>query len=177
MSNDFLVGQIVRVRKEYVRRDKDLFYKVSTIQNSLHILTEKDIKRGYYFTNIGSFDLLQCEVVSDEFQYYQSCTSVSGYDQSLLGAVTKPISLLKYFRIVPTSATDVITTYIYIQDKLTRVTGDVYDGSLYWTGLNSEQYRTKLKTTKDGYVIGRDVLIGRLSNKKKRLCFNLNKGK
>lgn len=173
MSNDFLVGQIVGVREPH----KSIYTHKRFNGNTVHVLTPKDLSRGYYYTSVGSVDLSFCEVVSDYIQYYNSRTSLSEYDQSLLGAVTKPISLLKYFRIAATSATDVITTYIYIQDKLTKITGDVYDGSLYWMGLNSEQYRTKLKTTKDGYVVGRDVLIGRLSTKKKRLCFNLKRGK
>ena len=113
MSKHFLVGQIVKASEGYVQQyHKNFWDKRVVVQNSVHVLTKKDINRGYYFTNIGSFDLLQCEVVSDEFQYYRSCTPVSGYDQSLLGSVTKPISMMKYFRVATTNRNDIITTYI-----------------------------------------------------------------
>lgn len=177
MNNEFLVGQIVRADEDYAKVCGTCYDKSRVLQNSTHVLTEKDIERGYYFTNIGSFDLSQCEVVDDHLQYYRTCTRASGYDHSLLGAVTKPISMLKYFRIATINRTEVITTYIFIQDRLTKVTGDVYDGSLYWMGMSNDQYRTKLRTTKEGYVVGRDVLISMLSSKQKRLCFNLNKEK
>lgn len=178
MSKHFLVGQIVKASEEYVQQyHKGFWYKRLVAQNSPHVLTKKDINRGYYFTNIGSFDLSQCEVVSDEFQYYRACTDASGYDQTLLGAVTKPIAVYKYFRLAFDHICNRITTYIFIQNNLTKVTGGIYDMCLYWTGLNKDQYRTKLKTTQEGYVVGRDVLISNLSDKQKKVCFNLNEEK
>ena len=178
MSKHFLVGQTVKASEEYVQQyHKNFRSKSEVAQNSLHVLTKKDISRGYYFTNMGSFDLSQCEIVSDEFQYYRACTRISGYDQSLLGAITKPIAVCKYFRLAYDYRCDQITTYIFIQNNLTRVTGEIYDMCLYWTGLNNDQYRTKLKTTQEGYVVGRDVLISNLSDKQKNICFNLNEEK
>lgn len=172
--NNFLVGQIVKLREDillskYQNRDN----RPRVLQNSCHTLTSKDAIRGYYFTNIGSFDLKDCTVVRDDLQYYRWCTAESGYDQSLLGAVTKAINLACYQRIAYEYDSESITTYIFIKNTLTKATGRMYDMCLYWRGLNNDQYRTKLKTTKEGYVVGRDVLIKYLSEKRLNQCYKL----
>lgn len=172
--NNFLVGQIVKLKEDaLLSKYRNRNNRQRVLQNSCHVLTSKDIKRGYYFTNIGSFDLRDCTVVPDNMQYYRWCTAESGYDQGLLGAVTKPISLNRYYKITYERVNKDITTYIFIRNILTQVTGRMYDMCLYWKGLNNDQYRTKLKTTKEGYVAGRDVLIGNLSDKKLKQCHKL----
>lgn len=171
--NNFLVGQIVKLKEELVNYKHHLGNRPRVLQNSHHVLTLKDIKRGYYFTNIGSFDLKDCTIVPDNIQGYRWCTNTSGFDQSLLGATTKPVSLSRYLKIKYERVNRDITTYIFIKDTLTKVTGQMYDMCLYWRGLNNDHYRTKLKTTKEGYVIGRDVLIEYLSEKRLNQCYKL----
>lgn len=173
--NNFLAGQIVKLQEvALLLKYQDRFgNRPRILQNSIHVLTAKDIETGHYFTNIGSFDLKDCIVTADDLQYYRGCTAKSGYDQSLLGAVTKPVSLNRYHKITYERVNETITTYIFIKETLTKVTGRMYDMCLYWKGLNNDQYRTKLKTTKEGYVVGRDVLIGQLSDKKLKQCYKL----
>lgn len=175
--NNFLVGQIVKLREAPLllkyQGHSQFENRPRILQNSVHVLTAKDIETGYYFTNIGSFDLKDCEVVTDDLQYYRWCTAESGYNQGLLGAVTKPISLNRYYKITYERVNKDITTCIFIKNTLTKVTGSMYDMCLYWRGLNNDHYRTKLKTTKEGYVIGRDVLIKYLSEKRLNQCYKL----
>jgi len=172
--NNFLVGQIVKLKEDVLlSKYQNRANRPRVLQNSYHVLTPKDIKRGYYFTNIGSFDLKDCTIVPDNMQGYRWCTNKSGFDQSLLGATTKPISLSRHLKIKYERVNKDITTYIFIKDTLTKVTGQMYDMCLYWRGLNNDHYRTKLKTTKEGYVIGRDVLIEYLSEKRLNQCYKL----
>jgi hypothetical protein len=138
------------------------------------MLTEKEIKRGYYFTPNGVFSLEDCEVKS-EYRYYNWVRVGHGYDESLRGKVTKPVNSFRMSQLSARDAANVVQVFIMFRGRIEKVFGWRYNMCLYFIELDGDCYRTKLQVTKNGYLIGRDLLESDLSEKMKKQCYNVIK--
>ncbi len=172
MSN-FKAGQCVRISNSNpYYAEKGTFSKNHNVRYaSYHILTDKDIERGYYFGGTSdlyssSFDLKYCEHAAPEWaQYYRYRCS------SLKGKSIQPVSAAKFESVYNDDdlLLNSLTTYIIFKGVKTKVVGWLKENMLYFSGMNGEYYKAKTYITEEGYRIGWGV---ELSKNNKRVMNN-----
>lgn len=153
----FIVGQCVGLPKFKGT------YTNKQIYDSVHILSSKDIERGYYWCNngIGSFALSMCVHREPNLYYINRC-------QTLKGKVTQPcnegVFLSKKFESLNQGIE--VSCYINFKGKSLRAEGCYWKGQVYFMGTNEVMYKTKVYVTEDGYLCG--ISKDSLGEKQKR---------
>lgn len=138
-------------------------YTNKQVWDSVHILSHKDIERGYYWCNNGtdSFNLNLCVYRKPNLHYRNRC-------QSLKGKVTQPcnegVFLSKKFDNFDQGLQ--VSCYITFKGHSLRVEGTYWKGQVYFMGNNEVMYKTKVYITEEGYLCG--VSKGSLGEKQKR---------
>lgn len=138
---EFYKGQVVCAKERY-HMNPTKFY------DSYHILTEKDIRQGYYYTYGGSFSLEDSAVADHPLDYYRNRCS------TLKGKSLQPISSYKFMKI--TSSFDAVSCSCYVWFRGVRIytKGHYYKGQLYFLGHNGFCYKAKTFVNKNGYLVG-----------------------
>lgn len=163
MSN-FTKGQCVRLSGWLGNKTQE---ERKLILSSVHILSQTDIQRGYYYTSFSggkSFDLLNCvSTKPDTFR----CKTYN--DMTIRGKVTQPVSTLKYLKNTHTLHTS--THYIKFKGVKTKVIGYLSGNVLYFRAIDGVYYKTKIYVTEDLYVVG--FGCSNLTDKQKKLCHKI----
>ena len=132
--------------------------------DSLHILSQGDINKGYYWCNngCGSVDLLECGHQTPTTRYSNRC-------QTLSGKVTQPISFHKFIKNIEGNTTSQVTTYIIFKEVRTKIKGFIGDDKkIIYFQTNSGFYKTKTWVDELGYLRGLGFTQSHLTVKMKR---------
>lgn len=168
MTNKFVAGNCVglsRRGKGYLPVPERQYYF-----SSFHILSTKDIIRGYYLTPQGD------PIDIDNWVHSQPVLHYRGRCQTLKGKSLQPVSHFKMVALHEEfGCYNTVSTYILIKGVKTRAEGVYYKGMFYFNGMNSVGYKAKVYIDGEGYLRGWNT--SSLSEKQKKQCYNPAKEK
>lgn len=124
---------------------------------SIHILSIKDVTRGYYF--VDGLDSSPIKIYIEDCSHVNPHVSFRFRDVTMRGKVTRGASKIKVWKYIwsRVKAADVnnVSCYIKLKGTSTKIEGILNDNknTVYFT-RNGYNYKTKVYIDEDGYLRG-----------------------
>jgi len=124
---------------------------------SIHILSIKDVARGYYF--VDGLDTSPTKVYLDECTHVKPHLSFRFRDVTMRGKVTKGASRIKVRKYIQPMAmqgnVSSVSCYIKLKGVSTKVEGILNDNkNTVYFARNGYSYKTKVYIDEEGYLRG-----------------------